>query len=66
MLVVNLVKIGSFVLDESTGITFLDLVKSEVIVLDVLLLSSYSDPYGMEHLSNIELNLTHFYTNPNF
>ena len=26
----------------------------------------YSAPYGMGHSSNTELNMTHFYTNPNF
>ena len=41
MLRVNLVNIGYFVLDDSTGITFLCLVKSEVFVLDVLPFSSY-------------------------
>ena len=41
MLRVNFVNIGSFVLDNSTDIIFLYLVKSEVFVLDVLPLSSY-------------------------
>ena len=41
MLRVNLVDIEYFLLDASTGITFLYLVKSEVFVLDVLPLSSY-------------------------
>ena len=41
MLRVNLVNIGSFVLDYSTGITFLYLVKSEVFVLDMLPFSRY-------------------------
>ena len=27
---------------------------------------TYSAPYGKGHFSNTELNLTHFYTNPNF
>ena len=26
----------------------------------------YIEPYGMGHLSKTELNLTHFYTKPNF
>ena len=41
MLRVNLVNIGYFVLDDSTGITFLYLVKSELFVLDVLPFSVY-------------------------
>ena len=41
MLRVNLVNIGSFVLDYSTGITFPHLVKSELFVLDMLPIPRY-------------------------
>ena len=41
MLVVNFVNIGYFVLDDSTGINVLYLVKSEAFVLNVLPFSRY-------------------------
>ena len=48
MLRVNFVNIGSFVIDYSTGITFLYLVKSEVFVLDALPFSIYIAMFVVE------------------
>ena len=65
MLRVKLVNIGYFVLYESTGITFIYLVKSEVFVPDVILLSRYIlmlfDEINFEVSKSIDLVSTSFF-----